>query len=97
MGLDANGGEPKRLVSHGPPVDLMPPRGGVMGTMSVDEEGKSATASVTVDNRQKNCFCKHCGSRFAGPRFATVCGDCKSSGHTLSPAECPRCTEGSAI
>lgn len=50
-----------------------------------------------VDNRPKNAFCKHCGARFAGQRFATICPGCKSSGHTLTPAECPVCNEGTAI
>ena len=53
--------------------------------------------SEQLDNRPKNCFCKHCGQRFAGPKYSNICGDCKSSGHTLMPAECPRCTEASAL
>lgn len=42
-----------------------------------------------VDKRPKNCFCKHCGNRFAGPKFATICPECKS--------ECPQCTSGASI
>jgi len=49
------------------------------------------------DSRPKNAYCKHCGSRFAGQRFATICSDCKASGHTLTPAECPVCGEGRGI
>lgn len=50
-----------------------------------------------VDKRPKNCRCQHCGKPFAGPRFSTLCSDCKSAGHTLSPAECPKCNEGTSI
>lgn len=46
-----------------------------------------------VDNRPKNCFCKHCGERFAGAKYASICQGCKSSGHTLTPNECPICME----
>ena len=53
--------------------------------------------SAQPDNRPKNAFCKHCGSRFAGARFATICPECKTSGHTLTPADCPVCGEGKAI
>lgn len=49
------------------------------------------------DNRPKNCYCKHCGVRFAGAKFATLCSECKSSGHTNQPNECPKCNEGNAI
>lgn len=97
MGLDQNGEEPKRLVSDGPPADLIPPRGGLVGTISVDAEENSATVNVEVDNRPKNCRCRHCPERFAGPRWATICPSCKSGGHTNTPAECPACNEGSAI
>ena len=96
MGLDGNGEAPKRLISHGPPVDLIPPRGGVVGTVSVDHEEKSATVNV-VDKRPKNCRCRHCGKGFAGPRFSQVCAECKSTGHTLSPNECPVCNEATAL
>lgn len=42
--------------------------------------------------------CLHCGERrFGATRHATICSECKSAGHTLAPAECPRCTEGEAI
>lgn len=41
--------------------------------------------------------CKHCGGIFAGMRYATICPECKSTGHTLTPAECPRCTEGAQL
>jgi hypothetical protein len=50
-----------------------------------------------IDNRPKNCFCKHCGGRFAGLRYASICPTCKASGHTLTPNECPRCGEGTGI
>jgi len=50
-----------------------------------------------VDNRPKNAYCKHCGKRFAGAKFATICPECKSSGHTLTPAECPVCNEARAL
>jgi Zn finger protein HypA/HybF involved in hydrogenase expression len=50
-----------------------------------------------LDNRPKNAYCKHCGARFAGQRFATICPSCKRSGHTNQPANCPRCTEGMGI
>lgn len=51
-------------------------------------------ADTVIDNRPKNAYCKHCGSRFAGAKFATICPECKSSGHTNQPAECPRCGDG---
>lgn len=60
----------------------------------VDRELREQAA---FDNRPKNAYCKHCGSRFAGAKFATICPDCKSSGHTLTPAECPSCNEARAI
>lgn len=50
-----------------------------------------------ADNRPKNAFCKHCGNKFAGSRFATICSGCKSQGHTNQPAECPRCTEATSL
>ncbi len=50
-----------------------------------------------ADNRPKNVTCRHCGARFAGQRFATICSSCKSDGHTLTPAECPICNDGRAI
>lgn len=56
-----------------------------------------APAAETVDNRPKNCRCRHCPERFAGPKWATICPDCKSTGHTGQPAECPRCTDGTAL
>lgn len=59
--------------------------------------GPMVSASPVVDNRPKNATCKHCGEMFAGARFATICPGCKSLGHTLMPAECPRCTEGISI
>jgi predicted Zn-ribbon and HTH transcriptional regulator len=52
---------------------------------------------VETPSLPKNAFCKHCGHRFAGVKFATICPDCKSSGHTLAPAECPACTAGRAL
>lgn len=51
----------------------------------------------STDSRPKNAHCKHCGNRFTGQRYATICPDCKSSGHTLTPAECPSCNEGRAL
>jgi hypothetical protein len=45
----------------------------------------------------KTRTCKHCGGMYAGPKTSSICSDCKSGGHTLAPAECPRCTEGEAI
>lgn len=45
------------------------------------------------DSRPKNAQCRHCGERFAGPRSASICPECKSTGHTLAPAECPACAE----
>ena len=41
--------------------------------------------------------CKHCPELFAGPKSATICPNCKSSGHTNAPSECPRCTEGEGL
>jgi hypothetical protein len=41
----------------------------------------------------KNASCKHCGERFVGPKFAMICPDCKSGGHTNDPRECPVCLE----
>lgn len=42
--------------------------------------------------------CLHCGERkFGVTKFATVCSECKSVGHTSPPEECPPCTEGKAI
>ena len=69
------------------------------------EPQRSTNAIVTAnqrdepisDNRPKNAFCKHCGERFAGSRFATICSSCKSQGHTNEPAECPKCTEASSL
>lgn len=46
-----------------------------------------------VDNHPKQATCKHCGETFGGPRFATICPECKSNGHTLEPRECPVCSE----
>lgn len=57
----------------------------------------SSVSSSVADKRPKNCFCKHCGSRFAGTKYASICADCKSSGHTLQPSECPGCNEATAL
>lgn len=63
----------------------------------VTREIMETTAHPLTDNRPKNCFCKHCSNRFAGPRFASICSNCKSGGHTNQPSECPLCNEGSSI
>ena len=60
-------------------------------------EEQEALSNSPFDNRPKNATCRHCGERFAGQRFATICQSCKSSGHTLTPAECPVCNEARAI
>jgi Zn finger protein HypA/HybF involved in hydrogenase expression len=52
---------------------------------------------VETPSLPKNAFCRHCGQRFAGSKFATVCPGCKGSGHTLGPAECPACNAGGAL
>lgn len=54
-------------------------------------------AEATADLRPRNATCKHCGTMFAGARFATICPGCKSIGHTLTAAECPVCGEGLSI
>lgn len=59
------------------------------------ERAPSVTPVLPVSAKTQGC--KHCGAMFAGPKSATICADCKASGHTLTPAECPRCTEGAAI
>lgn len=61
------------------------------------EEQEILSEGSLFDRRPKNAFCKHCGSRFAGVKYATICPECKSSGHTLTPSECPVCNEGRAI
>lgn len=46
----------------------------------------------------KNAFCKHCGSKFAGNKFAQVCPECEEAGHKrVPPAECPECQVGAAL
>lgn len=57
----------------------------------------TSAGELGIDNRPKNAYCKHCGNKFAGAKFATICPSCKSSGHTLAPAECPACNDGRAI
>lgn len=66
-----------------------------LGVPAIDGEAHDVppilrAAAGVEDNRPKNATCKHCGERFAGARFATICPGCKSGGHTLAPAECPR-------
>ena len=40
----------------------------------------------------KNAFCKHCGNRFAGSKWATLCPDCQANGHrNVLPADCGEC------
>ena len=42
--------------------------------------------------------CKHCGQVALGPtKFATICFECKTEGHTLAPADCPICTAGTGL
>lgn len=78
------------------PTDLMPQ--GTPYSRSPDlDEPLEAEREQAVDNRPKNATCRHCGVRFAGQRFATICSSCKSGGHTLTPAECPACNEGRGI
>jgi Zn finger protein HypA/HybF involved in hydrogenase expression len=60
---------------------------------NVHPEAVREEAFAALDNRPKNAFCKHCGRRFAGPKFATICPECKGSGHTNTPAECPPCQD----
>ncbi len=57
----------------------------------------SQISGVQRGSPPKNAFCKHCGNRFVGSKYATICSECKSTGHTLIPAECPICTAGAAI
>lgn len=68
----------------------------VFSELRFEKVAAHADAEIT-DNRPKNAYCKHCGSRFVGAKFATICPECKSSGHTLTPADCPVCGEGRAI
>lgn len=74
--------------------------GGVLGGRArqiVGEFDPPPAILPPVDNRPKNCFCKHCGERFAGAKYASICQGCKSGGHTLTPNECPLCGEGRGI
>lgn len=64
---------------------------------SVEEEPQVVAAPPVTDNRPKNVTCRHCGERFAGAKGASICAPCKSTGHTLLPAECPVCNEGVSI
>jgi hypothetical protein len=46
----------------------------------------------------KNAYCKHCGSCFAGSKYAQVCVECEDAGHKrVPPAECPECQAGAAL
>lgn len=50
------------------------------------------------EDQPKNAFCKHCGQRFAGPRFAALCGACADQGHENKvPAECVGCQQGLSL
>lgn len=51
---------------------------------------------VAVD-APKNASCIHCGSRFAGTKFATLCRECQAGGHLGDPRNCGGCTGGMAI
>lgn len=88
VSVDVNVDRPRGTVTRLDPVpDFV--RNGLMLEESIGVE--------PVDRRPKNAFCKHCGSRFAGVKYATICPGCKSSGHTLTPGECPVCGEGKGI
>jgi len=44
-----------------------------------------------IDNLPKNAQCRHCGEKFAGPKRAIVCPDCKAAGHADDPHGCGEC------
>lgn len=41
----------------------------------------------------KNATCAHCGKKFVGARFASLCGDCIEAGHLGDVRECKACGE----
>lgn len=46
---------------------------------------------------RKNATCRHCGQRFTGAKYATICRACEDGGHLGEPRDCGVCTEGSGI
>lgn len=67
------------------------------GDIEFGIETDGSFRAVAAPNLPKNATCRHCGNRFAGPKYATICSLCKSVGHTGDLRDCPRCTAGQAI
>lgn len=93
--------EIERLVVDGAPgnVRLSPAEAARMAKAARDgeigdEQGGAPAGGVGVSMQ-----CLHCPrpGRKGSSKFATICFECKAEGHTLTPAECPECTAGSAI
>lgn len=63
-----------------------------------DEHSAWSVMAQKVEERGFTIQCRHCGERAQGAtKFATVCFECKGSGHSNAPAECPVCTAGQGI
>lgn len=57
----------------------------------VTEAAEVPGVHVGVGNLPKNAQCRHCGEKFAGPKRAIVCPDCKAAGHAEDPHGCGEC------
>lgn len=51
-------------------------------------------APIREADLAKNARCRHCGNKFAGSKYATLCADCRDNGHQeTQPADCRGCQE----
>lgn len=81
------------LEAHGSGVDLSEPLP-ASGSKTVDMPVSPIHAELTgaEDRVGFPIQCAHCPTgNWGSTKWATICFDCKSAGHTNQPADCPRC------
>lgn len=85
----ANEGE---IPMDDPIVEVLPPNVGALKNLIAGIESGRSSEEARTSDAPKNCSCKHCGDRFAGARFATLCGRCRDNGHQeRQPEDCREC------
>lgn len=59
--------------------------------------GNEKKAEQEESRTPPNCTCLHCGERFVGAKYATICPSCRGRSHQNLPVNCEACHEGLAI
>lgn len=78
-------------------VEFFEAHNGGEARVVVSDAPRTAISGSGATVQPKNAHCRHCGNRFAGSKFATICGACQNGGHVGDPRDCGACTEGSSI